>query len=80
MFLISLLIDCRTPLWRHFWNPVTTLRYPAVWWAALIVGVLLGLVVIQLTLNSIYFPALYHFSGLAVGNLNISVRIPTFRD
>jgi hypothetical protein len=42
-------------------------------WCALGYGITLGWVVLQLTANATFFPPLYNFSALAVGNINISV-------
>ena len=63
----------RAPLWWLFMRPLTLLRYPAVVWTALTHGVILGWVVLQQTGNSIFLPALYNFSELAVGNVNVAV-------
>ncbi len=48
-------------------------QYPAVWYGGLTIGSCVGWVILQQTANSFYFPAYYNYSGLAVGNLNISV-------
>lgn len=61
-------------IWWLFARPWTLLRYPAVLWAALTHGVLLGWVAVQLTADGGFFPALYQFNALQTGNINISVR------
>ncbi|OQU99388.1 hypothetical protein CLAIMM_05024 [Cladophialophora immunda] len=61
--------DRETSLWLYFWRPLALLPYPAVFWASVCYGVTLGWVVFQLTANALYFPQLYHFSALGVGNL-----------
>jgi hypothetical protein len=53
--------------------------YPAVVYAGLTIGCCVGWVILQQTANSIYYPALYNYSGLAVGNINIAVSISTFK-
>ncbi|OAA56302.1 MFS transporter [Niveomyces insectorum RCEF 264] len=67
--------DHETSLLLHFWRPVKVLYYPAVVWASLLYGVVLGWVVIQQTANATAFPELYNFSDLGVGNLNIASLI-----
>jgi len=49
------------------------LLYPAMLWCALGYGITLGWVLLQSTANATYFPPLYNFSALAVGNTNIAV-------
>ncbi|OAA68002.1 Major facilitator superfamily domain, general substrate transporter [Niveomyces insectorum RCEF 264] len=64
--------DRETSIWLYFYRPLQLLLYPLVLYAALCYGVTLGWVVFQLTANATYFPALYNFSPLGVGNLYIA--------
>ncbi|KIX92651.1 uncharacterized protein Z520_11680 [Fonsecaea multimorphosa CBS 102226] len=64
--------DKKTSLLKHFWRPLTLTVYPAVWYAGLTQGVGVGWVILQQTANSIFYPALYNYSGLAVGNINVA--------
>ncbi|CAM1509797.1 Fc.00g001320.m01.CDS01 [Cosmosporella sp. VM-42] len=64
--------DRETSLWLYFYRPLQLLAYPVVLYVALCYGVVLGWVVFQLTANSTYFPVLYNFSPLGVGNLYIA--------
>ena len=66
--------DKETSIWWLWWRPWLTLQFPAVVWASLIYGVTLGWLGLQQTANSGVFPAIYNFSALGVGNINISVR------
>lgn len=61
-------------IWRLFWRPFLTLRFPAVIWCILTYGVCLGWLALEQTAGSAAFPALYNFSSLAVGNIGIAVR------
>lgn len=71
---------CReTPLWRLFLRPLLLTRLPAVIWASVIYGIVLGWVVLQTTANATAFPVLYGFSSLGVGNINIAVSIRSLR-
>ncbi|KAK5996299.1 MFS transporter cpaT-like protein [Cladobotryum mycophilum] len=64
--------DRETSLWLYFVRPLPLLLYPAIFWAAVSYGVTLGWVACQSTANATFFPALYHFSPLGVGNLYVA--------
>ena len=64
-----------TSIWYLWARPFLTLQYPAVIWGSLTYGVTLGWVLLQQTANAALFPALYGFRELAVGNINIAVRL-----
>ena len=56
-----------------FLRPWLTLRWPAVPWAALLIGLNLGSYVMIATANGALFKQLYGFSSLGVGNIAIGV-------
>ena len=62
-----------TSIWWLWWRPWLMLRYPAVIWASLLIGLNLGGFVLIQTANSGVFPAEYNFSALGVGNIAIGV-------
>lgn len=59
-----------------FSRPWLTLRWPAVPWASLLIGLNLGAYVMLATANSALFPAEYGYSSLGVGNIAIGVSFP----
>ncbi|OQV08089.1 hypothetical protein CLAIMM_12411 [Cladophialophora immunda] len=67
--------DRETSIWWLWLRPWLTLRYPAVPWASLLIGLNLGAYVMISTANSAVFPELYNFTSLGVGNIAIGYLI-----
>ncbi|KAH8690798.1 major facilitator superfamily domain-containing protein [Talaromyces proteolyticus] len=56
-------------------RPIELILYPGIFWAAITYGVTLGWVVLQQTVNSVYFPEQYGFNALAVGDISAATII-----
>lgn len=62
--------DRDTSVAQYFTRSVKLLAYPAMLWGGTAYGITLGFFVLQLTANATFYPSLYNFTGLGVGNTN----------
>ncbi|KOS17709.1 putative MFS-type transporter [Escovopsis weberi] len=70
--------DRSTSIWVYFFRPLPLLLYPAVLWATVCYGVVLGWVVFQISSNAVLFAEIYNFSPFGIGNLYIANVVGAF--